>query len=152
MTHRKLPVYLLLGLLALSSQTSAADYGTFGPSEFSKDRKEVVLIPWDSEVGKKLFERAEYKQDFFQRINRRLIRSIAVSQARSWFSMPCDCIKNNAPNQPELEVQAPKAFGGSTLPSRYHQRVCKKVKAMYPFSSNQQRTGWQAREERSTPP
>ena len=30
---------------------------------------------------------------------------------------------------------------------RYHQRVCKKVKAMYPFCSNQQRTGWQAREK-----
>ena len=30
---------------------------------------------------------------------------------------------------------------------RYHQRVCKKVKAMYPFCSNRQRTGWQAREK-----
>ena len=35
----------------------------------------------------------------------------------------------------------------TVLAERYHQRVCKKVKAMYPFCSNQQRTGWQAREK-----
>ncbi|MGH8469112.1 MAG: solute carrier family 23 protein [Gammaproteobacteria bacterium] len=38
-----------------------------------------------------------------------------------------------------------KSVGDLTL--RYHQRVCKKVKAMYPFCSNQQRPGWQAREK-----
>ena len=122
MTHRKMPVYLLLGLLALYSQTGAADYGTFSPSEFSKARKEVVLIPWDSEVGRKLFGRAKYKQDFFQlaQTYQPQINPLYCGIASSVMVLNALRLqKNTAPNQPELEVQAPKAFGGSkfTFPS-----------------------------------
>lgn len=122
MMHKKLGVYLLLGLLALYSLTGAADYGAFGPSELSKDRKEVVLIPWNSDVGKKLFERAKYKQDFFQlaqayqpQINPLYCGIASSVMILNALRLP----KNTAPSQPELEVQAPKAFGGGkfTFPS-----------------------------------
>ena len=51
--------------------------------------------------------------------------------------------------EPPPAVIFTTAFGDYALEAfeRYHQRVCKKVKAMYPFCSNQQRTGWQAREK-----
>ena len=118
MTHGRLPVYLLLGLLALYSQSGATDYGTFGPSGFSKDRKEVVLIAWNSEAGKKLFERAKYKQDFFQlaQTYQPQINPLYCGIASSVMVLNALRLqKNTAPNQPELEVQTPKAFGASTF-------------------------------------
>jgi len=95
-----------------------AEYGVFGPSEFSKDKKEVVLVPWNSESGKKRFERARYKQDFFQ-----LAQTYQPQINPLYCGIASSVIVLNAlrqskatiPSQPELEIPAPPSFGGGQL-------------------------------------
>ena len=43
----------------------AKDYGKYQPSEFSSN-KEIVLVSWNSEEGKKRFFRSRFNNDFFQ--------------------------------------------------------------------------------------
>ena len=109
---------LLIGqfsfLLILSSKSQQA----FQPSTFSEDGS-VVLVPWNSDEGKKRLARSKHKTDFFQLADRfqpqinPLYCGIATTTIiLNTFRLGYEPI----PSQAELEVDKPKAFGGGKIP------------------------------------
>lgn len=104
---------LFVAVLALVSVGARAEYGKFGPSEFSKEGKEVVLVAWNSDEGRRRLGRAKINQDYFQLASQfqpqgnPLTCGIAVTtMLLNAFRLPT----GTAPSQAALEVVKPEAF------------------------------------------
>jgi hypothetical protein len=112
--------FLSIGLvMLLLSSVSAAEYGIFAPSEFSKEKRQVVLVPWNSAIGKSRFASAAYKEDFFQlaQTYQPQINPVYCGVASSVIVLNALRLqKGGTPSQAQLEVQAPPALGGKRLP------------------------------------
>jgi hypothetical protein len=123
----RVPNHLLLLslLIVLRSPVAAAEYGVFGVSEFSKDRKEVVLVPWNSALGKSRFATARYKEDFFQlaQTYQPQINPLYCGIASSVIVLNALRLQRGIPSQAELEVQAPQAFGGNRFPFQSYSQL-----------------------------
>jgi len=102
------------------SQTvaKAKPYGQYQPSEFSPD-KQVVLVSWNSEEGKKRFFRSKYNSDFFQLANNYQPQANPLYCGIASSVIILNTIRNASgkiPNQPEASVLKPKALGGNVVP------------------------------------
>lgn len=104
---------LSLVLLVVVSFGAQAEYGKFGPSEFSKEGKEVVLHAWNSEEGRRRFARAKINQDFFQLASQFQPQGNPLSCGLAATTIVLNAFRlpeGKAPSQAALEVTKPEAF------------------------------------------
>jgi hypothetical protein len=114
-----IPISISCGLLLFSCITSAnSDYGQYKQSQFSPD-KQVVLVNWNSQEGKKRLMRSQFNTDFFQLAHHYQPQANPLYCGIASSVMVLNALRINTgeiPSQKSLEVKKPEVWGGDRIP------------------------------------
>ena len=97
---------------------SVKAYGKYKPSQFSS-QKQVVLISWNSEEGKKRFFRSKYNNDFFQLAHHYQPQANPLYCGIASSVIVLNSIRaasGKIPVQPQFSVKKPEVLGGDVVP------------------------------------
>ena len=98
--------------------TKTKAYEKYKPSEFSADKK-VVLVSWNSDEGKKRFFRSKYNNDFFQLAHHYQPQANPLYCGVASSVIVLNSIRASSgkiPVQPELSIKKPDQLGGDVVP------------------------------------
>ena len=100
-------------------------YGEFQPSQFS-DQKQVVLVSWNSEEGKKRLFRSKYTNDFFQLANHYQPQANPLYCGIASSVIVLNTIRATSgkiPPQMQLSIKKPKVLGGEVIPYKLYSQA-----------------------------
>ncbi|WP_455374946.1 phytochelatin synthase family protein [Kaarinaea lacus] len=98
--------------------TNTKAYEKYKPSEFSADKK-VVLVSWNSDEGKKRFFRSKYNNDFFQLAHHYQPQANPLYCGIASSVIVLNSIRASSgkiPVQPQLSIKKPVELGGDVVP------------------------------------
>ena len=91
----------------------------------NNDNADNKTINWNSESGIKMFERSEYKQDFYELSGffQPQINPLYCGIASSVIILNATNSNQNIPSQKELEIEKPDIFGGGIIPFKSYSQM-----------------------------
>jgi hypothetical protein len=98
--------------------TNVKGYETYKPSQFSSDKR-VVLVSWNSDEGKKRFFRSRHNNDFFQIAHHYQPQANPLYCGIASSVIVLNSIRASSgkiPAQPQFSIKKPQQLGGDVVP------------------------------------